>query len=105
MLVGNDFIPHLPHLDIGHGSLGLLLDIYKKMLANEADFLTDKADINLGFFERFAAKVATSEYSYFQSRGNKEGDAKMAKKSTYRKVCVPPSPCSAIYCFMTHPLS
>lgn len=89
MLVGNDFIPHLPHLDIGHGSLSLLLDIYKKMVPAEKDFLTDKATINLDFFERFMAKVAENEFPYFQHRGNKEGNPKMAKKNSYRKVVTP----------------
>ena len=31
-LVGNDFLPHLPHLHINKGALTELYDIYKKEL-------------------------------------------------------------------------
>jgi 5'-3' exonuclease len=86
MLVGNDFIPHLPHLDIFHGSLNIIMNLYKKMLPLEADYLTNKAIINLDFFERIMHEISASEFQYFQQRGNDEGIRPMSKKQSYREV-------------------
>jgi len=39
MLVGNDFLPHLPSLDIGEGALDVLFSLYKTLLPTLGDYL------------------------------------------------------------------
>ena len=46
-LVGNDFLPHLPSLDIGEHAFDRLFDLYKRMLPTwgEGGYLTDGGEI------------------------------------------------------------
>lgn len=39
--VGNDFLPHLPSLDIREGAIGLLLNLYKRVLPSLSGYLTE----------------------------------------------------------------
>ncbi|PLW18535.1 hypothetical protein PCANC_16180 [Puccinia coronata f. sp. avenae] len=41
IFVGNDFLPHLPNLHINEGALGLLFDIYKKVLPQAGGYLNE----------------------------------------------------------------
>ncbi|WAR56001.1 hypothetical protein PtB15_6B745 [Puccinia triticina] len=41
IFVGNDFLPHLPNLHINEGALGLLFDIYKKVLPKAGGYLNE----------------------------------------------------------------
>ena len=46
-LIGNDFLPHLPALDILDGALNDLMDIYKRLLPQWGDYLTMNGEIDL----------------------------------------------------------
>ena len=46
-LIGNDFLPHLPALDILDGALNDLLDIYKRLLVKWGDYLTLLGEVDL----------------------------------------------------------
>ena len=41
MLVGNDFLPALPSLDIGEGALDMIISVYKQVLPTLDDYITD----------------------------------------------------------------
>ena len=43
--VGNDFIPHLPSLDIRAGALDMLMDIYKQLLPELGGYITDMGTV------------------------------------------------------------
>jgi 5'-3' exonuclease len=45
-LCGNDFIPHLPSVDIGEGAMDHLLELYRKVLPAQTGWLTDKGKIH-----------------------------------------------------------
>jgi len=42
---GNDFIPHLPTLDIGEGGLNTLFDQYKALLPTLPGYLTNMGKV------------------------------------------------------------
>ncbi|KAJ8613573.1 hypothetical protein CTAYLR_006130 [Chrysophaeum taylorii] len=71
MLVGNDFLPHVPHLDILSGSLDLSLQLYRELLPN-VGFLTDKEKIHLDRFEIVIRALATFERGSFERRASAE---------------------------------
>ena len=41
MLVGNDFLPALPSLDIGEGALDMIISVYKEVLPTFNGYITD----------------------------------------------------------------
>lgn len=44
-LVGNDFLPHLPSLQIREGALDAIMVIYKNLLPSLSGYLTDEGKI------------------------------------------------------------
>ncbi|GMI50271.1 hypothetical protein TeGR_g6441 [Tetraparma gracilis] len=72
MLVGNDFIPHSPHLAIDTGALSLMLGVYTDMLPVFGGYLTDKEKIHPERFQKFVDVLASYEQSFFQNRGREE---------------------------------
>lgn len=44
-LVGNDFLPHLPSLQIREGALDAIMVIYKNLLPSFNGYLTDEGKI------------------------------------------------------------
>lgn len=68
MLVGNDFLPNLPHLDIGEGAINLMFRVYKDMLPEWGGYLTQRHRLHPDRLEAFLAKIAQSEPQYFEHR-------------------------------------
>ena len=75
MLVGNDFLPHVPHLDIADGSLNLMMTTYKDMLPRLGGYLTDKTRIHLPRLELFMRELSRYEPPYWRRRGEEEREA------------------------------
>jgi 5'-3' exoribonuclease 1 len=84
VLVGNDFLPHLPHLDISDGALELMFGAYKELLPIVGGYLTDKHRIHPDRIEAFAARLAEEEFTYFQRRGIDEDLLEYREPSRYR---------------------
>ncbi|XP_063074870.1 5'-3' exoribonuclease 1 isoform X2 [Engraulis encrasicolus] len=64
-LVGNDFIPHLPHLHINHDALPLLYRTYISVLPTLQGYLNENGHLNLGNFEKYLAKLAEFDREHF----------------------------------------
>ncbi len=46
MFVGNDFLPHLPHLDIADGALNMMMAVYREAVPGLlGGYITDKAKV------------------------------------------------------------
>jgi len=74
MLVGNDFIPHSPHLDIDNGALSLMLSLYIDLLPIWGGYLTDKDAIHPDRLEQFLHATAAYEQEHFARRAFEENE-------------------------------
>ena len=67
--LGNDFLPHLPSIDIKTGGLdfvmGCYIDIYKILKTSIIDTEKDDIFINMPFFGMFLNNISKSEDYYF----------------------------------------
>ena len=75
-LLGNDFLPHLPSLDIYDNGIGYLLKIYVDTLEYcNYNFLINRKDdnmINQEFFNKFIGSIASDEEHILQKNYNKK---------------------------------
>uniref|UniRef100_A0A8D2LDH2 5'-3' exoribonuclease 1 n=1 Tax=Varanus komodoensis TaxID=61221 RepID=A0A8D2LDH2_VARKO len=64
-LVGNDFIPHLPHLHINHDALPLLYRTYMAVLPELGGYINESGHLNLPRFEKYLAKLSDFDREHF----------------------------------------
>lgn len=68
MLIGNDFLPNLPTLDIADGTLSVMLHLYKRIFPLLGGYLTDAGSISPLRFEFFLSKLALLEEEVLRHR-------------------------------------
>ena len=64
-LVGNDFIPNLPHFHINKGALPLLYSAYMDVLPTLDGYINENGLLNLPRFEKFMERLAQIDYDHF----------------------------------------
>ncbi len=90
--VGNDFLPHLPSLDIREGAIDLLLALYKSLMPRGlGGYLTHAGHVSIGRAGLILEKVGALEDEIFKRRRRKEerersGDAARKAESASRAV-------------------
>lgn len=85
MLVGNDFLPHLPHLNIDQGAIELMFRVYRRLLPVWGGYLTDRHKLHPGRLEQFLQRVCVFEGQYFEQRARTDGIPEYASKK-FREV-------------------
>lgn len=74
MLVGNDFLPHCPHLQIDTGAISMMMSTYIELLPDWGDYLTKSHKIHPDRLEEFIYHLAVYEEEYFKRRGMEENE-------------------------------
>lgn len=71
--VGNDFLPHLPSLDIRDGALDYLFNVYRRLLPGLGGYLTDHGGVvNLDRVDVILAQVGGIEDYVFEMKHKNE---------------------------------
>ncbi|EFP79344.2 5'-3' exoribonuclease 2 [Puccinia graminis f. sp. tritici] len=82
--VGNDFLPHLPSLEIREGAIDTLLKIWKTNLGRMGGFLTDCGALNLKRTEIILEGLASREDEIFRRR--REAEERQDQSAKRRKI-------------------
>lgn len=83
-LVGNDFLPHLPTLDIGEHAFDVIFTAYKELLEKSPGYLVHNGEIgDLARFEQLCRKIGVQEGEILRSR-EEEGIEFVGKRQRRR---------------------
>jgi len=76
--VGNDFIPHLPSMDIRDGALDFLFNVYRRILPSLGDYITSHSgEVNLRHVDVILAEVGSMEdYIFHMKYENEQNENK-----------------------------
>ncbi|XP_045537994.1 5'-3' exoribonuclease 2 homolog [Papilio machaon] len=70
--VGNDFLPHLPSLEIREGAVDRLVNLYKKCVYKTKGWVTDSGDVNLERVQVIMDELGRVEDEIFKRRHHNE---------------------------------
>lgn len=82
--VGNDFLPHLPSLDIREGAIEKLVELWKKMVGSGLGYLTDSGNIDLDLCCSLMKDLGEVEDTIFRER--KEAESRKKESAKRRKL-------------------
>ena len=69
-LVGNDFIPHLPHIHINEEALSILWETYKTVLPQLDGYMNEFGDLNLTRFEIYITELAKIDHQRYANEND-----------------------------------
>ncbi|VDL98541.1 unnamed protein product [Schistocephalus solidus] len=70
--VGNDFLPHLPSLEIREGAIDRLIELYKSTVTDADGWLTDSGHVHLDRVQTILTELGKVEDEIFKSRRESE---------------------------------
>eukprot|EP00871_Galdieria_phlegrea_P004525 jgi/Galph1/5073/GphlegSOOS_G3764.1 len=74
--VGNDFLPHLPSLEIREGAIDHLMELYKKLVPRIGYLSDEQGEIHCGRVRLFLKELANTEEYIFKKRKEEEEQRK-----------------------------
>jgi 5'-3' exoribonuclease 2 len=83
--VGNDFLPHLPSLEIREGAIDRLVGLYKQYLPQLDGFLTDNGFVNLARTKMILCGIGEVEDEIFKKRQIREMEYQRRAKDNKRR--------------------
>ena len=81
--VGNDFLPHLPSLEIREGAIDKLLKIYKTIVYKTGGYLTKDGSVNLERVQLMLDDLGEMEDAIFKRR--RENELNFKRRNAYQK--------------------
>lgn len=78
--VGNDFLPHLPSLEIREGAIDRLVNIYKRCLPRMGGYLADSGFANISRVQKILQELGEVEDEIFRKRQQNELNFKRRRK-------------------------
>lgn len=84
--VGNDFLPHLPSLEIREGAIDRLVNLYKKCVYKTGGYLTDSGDVNLDRVQMILTDLGQVEDEIFKNRKQTEDQFKARAAAKKRRM-------------------
>ena len=83
--VGNDFLPHLPSLEIREGAIDRLVNLYKKSVYKTGGFLTDSGLVNPERVQLIMQDLGEMEDDIFKDRQARELQFRERNKAKKRR--------------------
>ncbi|XP_044731123.1 5'-3' exoribonuclease 2 homolog [Chrysoperla carnea] len=84
--VGNDFLPHLPSLEIREGAIDRLVTLYKECVYKTGGYITDSGDVNLDRVQLIMSKLGEAEDEIFKRRQQNEEAFRAREKAKQRRM-------------------
>lgn len=91
--VGNDFLPHVPTLDIREGAIDTLLDVYRGLFREEGGgYLTTGSEVHLGRVKRLCEQVGSLEEALLvrrrqgEQRGKRQREIDAQQRTAERRL-------------------
>ncbi|XP_053567988.1 5'-3' exoribonuclease 2 [Bombina bombina] len=84
--VGNDFLPHLPSLEIREGAIDRLVGIYKNVVHKTGGYLTESGFVNLERVQMIMLAVGEVEDSIFKKRKDDDENFKRRNKEKRKRM-------------------
>ena len=81
-LLGNDFIPHFPALNIRTNGIDYIIDAYKKTISTRCCLINDQNEIQWKHFRKMMEYLAKNEYHYLK----KEYDIREKQERKYKRL-------------------
>ena len=81
--VGNDFLPHLPSLEIREGAIDRLIKLYKRAVYKTGGYLTDSGSLNLSRVQLILTELGEVEDEIFKKR--RQTDLQFKRRDEERK--------------------
>lgn len=83
--VGNDFLPHLPSLEIREGAIDRLINLYKNTVYKTGGYLTKSGEVNLERVQMILRDLGTVEDDIFTQRQKREMQFRERNKANKKR--------------------